>query len=132
MKRVVQVNRIDKVITGGPWLYQDSFNPSGDLLLESTALAGGFVYPPPQPPPVPESVPAWALQAYMDSIGKLIAMQNAVDSYIGSDAIKVQWIFRRGEMFPRYTDATNAIGLAMGLTPSQIDDAFRKAEQLAN
>ena len=132
MKPVVQVNQAQKLIVGGPWLYDDDFTGSGDFVLESWALANGYKFGSPAPLPVPARVPAWAIQAYMDSIGKLIALENAVESYTGPDALKVQWIFRRGEMFPRNTDATNAIGLAMGLTPTQIDDAFRKAEQLAN
>jgi len=131
MKRVVQIDRPSKLIIGGPWIYADDYAEEGDFVLESWAQANGYKPGPPEPLPVPVSVPAWALQAILEERGKLTKLQAAIDSMTGATGHKVQWIFRRGDMFERDGDTVNSLGASIGLTPAQVDDLFRDANQLA-
>ena len=88
--------------------------------------------PPPPPLPVPESVPAWALSAVLEQRGKLSAVETAIAAYKGADAVRVRWIWKRGEEFYRNAPATSAIAKAIGYTEAQTDEAFREASTLAN
>ena len=128
--RIVTVNESAKLITGGPYAWSGEHPPEG-YVSEEWALANGYRYTPPAPAPVPDAVPAWALQAILEERGKLTQLQAAIDKLTGATGRKVQWIFRRGDMFERDGDTVNNLGASIGYTPSQVDDLFRDANKLA-
>ena len=98
------------------------------MLLED-AVAQGYTAAPPAPPPVPESVPAWALSAVLDSRGKLADLQAAIEKLTPeSTKNRVKWLFQRGDQFERDGDIVNGLGAAIGYTtPAQVDQLFRDA-----
>lgn len=129
--RLVKINESAKLITGGPYAWDGEHPPEG-YVSEEWALTNGYRYTPPAPEPVPDAVPAWALQLILDERGKLNQLQAAIDNLTGPTGRRIQWIFRRGDMFDRDGDAVNDLGASIGYTPAQVDDLFRDANQLAN
>lgn len=128
--RLAEVDRQKKLILnvtmqpeGAP--FESRFMP------EAEALAAGYTLAP-RIDPVPVAVPAWALQAVLEERGKLDGLQAAIDSMTGPTGRKVQWIFKRGDLFERDGDTVNSLGAAIGYTPSQVDDLFISAAKLAN
>lgn len=80
--------------------------------------------PPPAKPWVPSQVPAWALSSILDQLGKLSALELAIDGLAEPTKSRVKWLFQRGDMFERDGDVVNGLGAAIGYTPAQVDQLF--------
>ena len=130
--QVVETNESSRTYIG-PWEWHAGSVVVPPYMLHEDAVAAGYRPAPPAPPPVPESVPAWALSAVLDARGKLSELQSAIDKITpASTRTRVQWLFRRGDQFERDGDVVNGLGAAIGYTPEQVDQLFRDAAAYAS
>lgn len=128
---VVLVNREARTYVG-PWEWSDESVPSGDYMTLEDATEQGFQPEPPRPEPVPVSVPKWAFLLVLRSMGKEDALKAAIAAYNGADAARVRAKWEASEVIERDGETVNALGAAVGLTPEQVDQAFRDALKEVN
>lgn len=129
--KVVLVNREARTYVG-PWEWSDESVPSGDYLTLADATAQGFTLAPPPPALVPASVPKWAFLLVLRRMGKEVALKAAIAGYAGPNADRVRAKWDADPDIERGGQTVDEIGKAVGLTPAQVDQAFRDAETEAN
>lgn len=93
---------------------------------ESAAIAAGYT-PAPPVSPVPASVPKWAFLLVLRRMGKEAALKAAIAAYSGQNADRVRAKWEASEVIERDGATVNALGAAVGMTPEQVDQAFRDA-----
>lgn len=79
------------------------------------------------PPPVPSSVPMWAVRV-------VLAQQNLIDAanqaISGSDNVALKAIWEYGNFAERNSPALTELATVLGLTESDIDEMFFAANEL--
>ena len=82
----------------------------------------------PPPPPVPQQVPMWAVRVVLKTNNLLDQAQAAIDAS-GDYALQTVWEY--GNFAQRDSAAISSLGVALGLTESQIDQMFFDANALS-
>lgn len=131
MKVVIIIDRAAKTFDG-PWTWHDESVVEGDYLRLEDAVAQGYKPEPPAPPPVPVSVPKWAFLLVLRRAGKEAALKAVIAGYTGPNADRVRAKWEADPDIERNGATINALGAAIGYTPTQVDQVFRDAEKEAN
>lgn len=82
----------------------------------------------PPPPPVPDSVPLWAVRTVLQNNG-LFDQTDAIIKASSDNALKNVWEY--GNVAVRSSATINALATELGLTEAQIDEMFVAANLLA-
>lgn len=122
---VVIIDSASKTYSG-PWHWDRPDAPSSPFMEESAAIAAGYT-PAPPVSPVPASVPKWAFLLVLRRMGKEAALKAAIAAYSGQNADRVRAKWEASEVIERDGATVNALGAAVGMTPEQVDQAFRDA-----
>lgn len=102
--------------------------PSRDLAAGEIAYA--IANPPAFPVPVPSEVPAWRLHAVAEIAGLSGAIGTALSSLSGPAKIVASAAWYQGNTIERNSATVVALGAALGLTPTQLDELFIQAASL--
>ena len=107
--------------------------PKGTHLVREDDMTPGWIEPPEPMPPVPESVTPYQFRAWLITHG--ITMSQ-VDEFLASIAdpdrralATLAWEY--GQSVQRANVFVEECGKALGMTDSQIDQAFREAAELS-
>ena len=126
--QVVEINESSRTYVG-PWEWHAGSVVVPPYMLHEDAVAAGYE-PAPIVEPVPLEVHAWKIAAVLEEEGNLVAMEEVIANYRGPNHAVIRARFKRGDMFPRDGEVVNAFGHAIGKTPEQVDELFRRADRI--